>query len=279
MLSARPQTHQSFWFNQPANCTQKDVNRKSFLVFLLASASAMAQYARPGVMPSERLNAGASEDENIDLIAKFKDGANTDVDHGSRFSGRHGVNPRFNRVLISSHAYILRRSEIERMAADLDVEFVAPDREVHTSVDRSRAAVMAKAAVSRLGVSGSRVTVAVIDSGLNSSSEAFSDLIPFFAHCLASPDHFYYLGPCRQRVACQYGGPRSRAHLSSLESGHCSGPLYFLNVAAVAGLPSLISPGNLSAIWDKFQFAIFPCYLAGGLISALFAESLLLTPG
>ena len=50
-------------------------------------------------------------------------------------------------------------------------------------------------------------------------------------------------------------------------------PLYLLNVGAVAGLLSLLSSGNLNAIWEKFQLAVFPCYLAGAFVAVLLAES------
>ena len=50
-------------------------------------------------------------------------------------------------------------------------------------------------------------------------------------------------------------------------------PLYLFNAGAVAGLLSLISTGSLEAIWQKFQFAVFPCYLVGAALAMLIAEA------
>jgi hypothetical protein len=56
-------------------------------------------------------------------------------------------------------------------------------------------------------------------------------------------------------------------------------PLYLFNAVPVAILLSLISTGGVRSIWDKFQFAVFPCYLAGAVSAAAFAEAELLTSG
>ena len=50
-------------------------------------------------------------------------------------------------------------------------------------------------------------------------------------------------------------------------------PLYLLNVGAVAGVLSLVSTGGLDAIWQKFQFAVFPCYLVGAALAILITEA------
>ncbi len=56
-------------------------------------------------------------------------------------------------------------------------------------------------------------------------------------------------------------------------------PLYLLNVGVVAGLLSVISTGSLDAIWQKFQFTVFPCYLVGALLSLAILQARALAPG
>ena len=56
-------------------------------------------------------------------------------------------------------------------------------------------------------------------------------------------------------------------------------PLYLCNVGVVAGLLSLISTGSLDAIWQKFQFTVFPCYLVGALLSLAILQARVLAPG
>lgn len=55
-------------------------------------------------------------------------------------------------------------------------------------------------------------------------------------------------------------------------------PLYLLNAGAVAALLSLMSTGKLSAIWEKFQLAIFPCYLVGAVLAMLITQALVIRP-
>lgn len=55
-------------------------------------------------------------------------------------------------------------------------------------------------------------------------------------------------------------------------------PLYLLNAGAVAALLSLLSTGTLSVIWEKFQIAIFPCYLVGAVLAMLITQARIMQP-
>jgi hypothetical protein len=46
-------------------------------------------------------------------------------------------------------------------------------------------------------------------------------------------------------------------------------PLYLFNVGAVACLLSLLSTGGLGVVWQKFQLAVFPCYIVGAMLTVL----------
>ncbi len=152
------------------------MNRQVFVIALLTCTAAFSQHGRPDSINNERSAPSLTEqDSDVDVIVKFKGEGNLGGHRGAGFSRRHGLNVRFNHELIGSHAYTLKKSELERFAGDPDIEFIALDQEVRPTLDRSRAAVMAKAAVSRTGVDGWQVTVAVIDSGIDATSEAFTD--------------------------------------------------------------------------------------------------------
>jgi len=56
-------------------------------------------------------------------------------------------------------------------------------------------------------------------------------------------------------------------------------PLYLFNTGVVAWVMSFLADGSLQTVWDKFLFAVFPCYLVGGVAAAVLAEALLLTEG
>jgi serine protease AprX len=139
---------------------------QKFLVIALAAAGAAhAQIGQRSVVP-DRAEAGFAE-ENVDVIVKFRD-------DGVAFSRRHGLNPRFNHKIIRSHAYTLRRTELERLRQDPDIEFIAPDQTVGVMLDLSRGAVQADVASGWSGAYGTNITVAVVDSGLSATKDSVS---------------------------------------------------------------------------------------------------------
>lgn len=152
------------------------------LAFLaMGTVTGLAQSGRPfgsaTFAPQLPVVEDTADDEELDVIVKFKDDAAPESRHSRRagFARRFGLTARHDHELINSHAYRLRKADVDRLAADPDVEFVAPDREVRPTLDRARAAVMATTLTRRSFYTGSSSSIAIIDSGINVSSEAFSD--------------------------------------------------------------------------------------------------------
>ena len=146
--------------------------RKSFIVGIVTTVAAFAQYGRPEFSRevfSPKLN---PDGEEVEVIVKFKSEGNARGARAAGFARRHGLNPTHDHALIGSHAYRLRRVDVDRLSADPDVEFIAPDRVVRPTMDRSRAAVMATNATNRTGLDGRGITVAVIDSGISATNGA-----------------------------------------------------------------------------------------------------------
>lgn len=106
-----------------------------------------------------------TDTETSDVIVVYTERAAADA--GRRMSRRSGIPLRSHWEEAGASAGRLSRSEIERLASDPDVAYIAPDQEVHaTGLDRGPESVGAYKAQS-LGWSGNGIGVAVIDSGLS----------------------------------------------------------------------------------------------------------------
>ena len=78
---------------------------------------------------------------------------------------RHGGSLKRELGLIHSAVYTVPAAELAALESDPDVEYIAPDRPVHATLDYANPAVNANIA-RQYGWTGSGVTVAVIDSGI-----------------------------------------------------------------------------------------------------------------
>lgn len=139
--------------------------------FMALGSTLLAQPLRPNFQE-------AITDDQVDIIVKFKDGAGASAaERRQGFARRHGLTPRFDHALINSQAHRVSRAELQRLSEDPEVEFVAPDHDLRPTMERARAATQATALANRSLYSGNTVRVAIIDSGINQSSEAFSGLL------------------------------------------------------------------------------------------------------
>lgn len=108
---------------------------------------------------------------DLDLIIRFKEGAT------SRGVGTHSVTSRNVRLrhdlsLIRSAAIRVPAAEIASLAANGEIEYITPDRDITPTLDKGRGATQADVQWSTTGYDGYGVRIAIIDSGIN-SNEAF----------------------------------------------------------------------------------------------------------
>ncbi len=100
-----------------------------------------------------------------DVIVMHREGASEDA--GRLMARRNSIAMRGHMKSVGVSVARLTRSEIERLASDPDVAYIAPDQEVRAfAVDKGPESVGAYAAYSQ-GWTGSGIGVAVIDSGLS----------------------------------------------------------------------------------------------------------------
>ena len=127
----------------------------------------------PKISPdlAQTLTSGTSGE--VDLIVTFKEQAR----------GRHLANRAWNaknvRVthdlsFINSAAIRIPISEVASIAADPEVEYITPDRDLGPTLNKGRAAIQQEMQWNILGYDGYGIRVAVIDSGIN-DNEAFAD--------------------------------------------------------------------------------------------------------
>lgn len=104
------------------------------------------------------------QDEQVDVMVLHR--ADAPEGAGERIQSRTGLNLHHHFENVGQSAARLTRSEIERLANDPEVEFIAPDSPVKAfAVDKGPESIGAYAAYAA-GETGNGVGVAVIDSGI-----------------------------------------------------------------------------------------------------------------
>ncbi len=106
--------------------------------------------------------------ERVDVIVQFKD-APTAKQHDKVKSRRGTMKAELG--LVQGGAYSLPAEELESLAADPDVAFISPDREVKATLDNATPTVW-NGLAQNYNYNGTGIAVAVIDSGMND----FADL-------------------------------------------------------------------------------------------------------
>jgi serine protease AprX len=108
----------------------------------------------------------------VDVIVRFKTQP-TEVQNG-KVSRRGGL-LKSTHKLIKSGTYSLDASQLTSLADDTDVEYIAPDRVIKTSLDYANPAINANVAF-QAGYAGQNVGVAIIDSGIRVQSDVQTTL-------------------------------------------------------------------------------------------------------
>ncbi len=155
-------------------CTVRGMKRALISVIVVAFAnisSATAQDRPIRNVPAtiqERIHPKlqrTEETETSDVIILYSQNAPPDAGH--RMARRSAVNLHSHWQHAGVSAGRLTRREIERLASDPDVAYIAPDQEIRaTSLDRGPESVGAYQAQD-LGWSGAGIGVAIIDSGIS----------------------------------------------------------------------------------------------------------------
>lgn len=107
------------------------------------------------------------------MIVQFKD-APTERHHDKVKSRRGALKAELG--LVKGGAYSLPAEELENLAADPDVAYIAPDREVTPTMDFSRPTIGADIAKTA-GWTGAGIGVAVIDSGVSDPPDLVKRLV------------------------------------------------------------------------------------------------------
>ena len=145
---------------------------RAAVTLLLLGAPLMAQDWTQRVAPD--LLAPRSNDA-VKVIVRFKS-APTERHH-ARFASR-GARLRHDLSIVRSSAYELPASALADLANDPDVEYIGPDRPVHGALDSAEPAINANIAFNN-GYVGNGVTVAVIDSGIQSGPDIWNSRIVY----------------------------------------------------------------------------------------------------
>ena len=111
--------------------------------------------------------AGGEARSNVNVIIQFTQAPT--AQHHQKVLSRGGKLKRELSV-VKSGAYSLPGSALADLAADPDVVYISPDREVNGALDNTAAAVNANAAWTQ-GLDGTGIGVAVIDSGVEDRSD------------------------------------------------------------------------------------------------------------
>ena len=133
--------------------------QRTLLALLLATAG-LAFARHPKI--SADLD-GLPPDKTVDVIIQYKHVPSEA--HHQRVRGRGGLHKRSLDVIRGS-LYSVPAGAMEELAADPDVAFISPDREVRGALDLTAAAVNAGAAAT-YKLDGTGIGIAVLDSGVN----------------------------------------------------------------------------------------------------------------
>lgn len=135
--------------------------RSAAIAILLASAPTLFGQRHPKF--AEDLALGDA-DRDHEVIVVYREDALPRLDRAVRFGARAGRRPERMLGLLNAAKHTLRSREIEELADDPDVESIHPDHEVSASLDGAASAV-GIATARNMGLSGSGVGIAVLDSG------------------------------------------------------------------------------------------------------------------
>lgn len=138
------------------------------LITVLLAAGSLSFGAHPKI--AEELQ-GAATDMVVNVVVKFRD--SSQQGHFER-AGRHAVRGKRHFEHTGSGAYSIRARDLEALASDPDVEYVAPDRQVRANLDVVGPTIGADIVWS-FGRTGTGVGVAVIDSGVNDNTKDLGD--------------------------------------------------------------------------------------------------------
>ena len=123
----------------------------------------------PGFGKSSKLSPELSarhDSTPVDVLVQFKSGLTGDADKISSRGGKVKKKLPFIKTIRAS----LPASRLAELANDSEVAFISPNRQLRTSLNNVSAAVIANYAWG-LGLDGTGIGVAVIDSGINSTKD------------------------------------------------------------------------------------------------------------
>src|SRR4051794_15665920 len=140
--------------------------RRAALVILLTATLGLA--ADRKVAPDLK---NLSPDQAVNVIVRY---SHPPQQQHRLTAERHGGKLKRNLELVNSAAYSVPASSLEALSQDPDVDYIAPDRPVASTLDYANPAVNAGIA-RQYGFTGSGVPVAVIDSGIMNSHPDLMD--------------------------------------------------------------------------------------------------------